>query len=134
MRYGVKNILHRCAYKSHPIFFFSSIPALQIAITSKAKTQTFGQFGDVYEEAYDPANKGTEGQVPGGGWEGPPSTFAVPLLDPHFFDQDGESLSPRFVVDEHVGVPRVDGFVLLLFFLPDLYGWDSRLFSSGEFS
>ncbi|CAN0318508.1 unnamed protein product, partial [Laminaria digitata] len=73
----------------------------ETAITSKDKRQAFGAFGDVYEEAYSDGDRphGGQGQGgEGGDGMGPPPTFLVPLLHPHFLAEDGEGLSPRLQV------------------------------------
>ncbi|CAN0297359.1 unnamed protein product [Ectocarpus sp. 12 AP-2014] len=74
----------------------------ETAITSKDKRQGFGPFGDVYKEAYgggDPAGPGVGGGIGGEPTStGPPPTFLVPLLHPHFLSEDGEGVSPRLQV------------------------------------
>ncbi|CAM9637834.1 unnamed protein product [Ectocarpus sp. 13 AM-2016] len=74
----------------------------ETAITSKDKRQGFGPFGDVYKEAYgggDPAGTGVGGGIGGEPTStGPPPTFLVPLLHPHFLNEDGEGVSPRLQV------------------------------------
>lgn len=73
----------------------------QTVITSKGKRQAFGEFGDVYEEAY-----GADGRSINAGMDKswvsgtvPPATFLVPLLHPHFLAEDGEGLSNRYTYD-----------------------------------
>ncbi|CAM9740082.1 unnamed protein product [Ectocarpus fasciculatus] len=74
----------------------------ETAITSKDKRHGFGPFGDVYEEAYGDGNPAEQGVGGGTGGEattsGPPPTFLVPLLHPHFLSEDGEGVSPRLRV------------------------------------
>ncbi|CAB1098528.1 unnamed protein product [Ectocarpus sp. CCAP 1310/34] len=74
----------------------------ETAITSKDKRQGFGPFGDIYEEAYgggDPAGPGVGGGMGGEPTSnGPPPTFLVPLLHPHFLSEDGEGVSARLQV------------------------------------
>ncbi|CAM9774404.1 unnamed protein product, partial [Sphacelaria rigidula] len=71
----------------------------EVTITSKDKKHGFGPFADMYEEAYGPAPAwvGQQGLSTVGG-KCPPPTFMVPLLEPHFWDDDGESMSPRLKV------------------------------------
>lgn len=82
-------------------FFFYIRFVHQTAITSKGKRQAFGEFGDVYEEAYgvDALDGRSIDTGMDKGWArgtDPPATFLVPLLHPHFLAADGEGLSSRY--------------------------------------
>lgn len=73
----------------------------QTVITSKGKRQAFGEFGDVYEEAYGVGGRSVDAGMDKG-WASrtvPPATFLVPLLHPHFLAVDGEGLSSRYTYD-----------------------------------
>lgn len=88
-----------CKYTPTPLL--PPRPPAKVAITSKDKRHAFGPFGDVYEEIYGAApcdgealSLATSGRQ---GGTGPPPTFLVPLLHPHFLGQGGEGLSRRCV-------------------------------------